>query len=149
MALNLFKHRSGISARCSNPLLPLFRDDAWLISRYEPQLAQKRESQWYEYKYWFLTPNLPAPKVTFSLQRSCVHMKEVIRRVLLSTAPPESESELLYNWRSVSQYVLVSSPSRDFWPEIFFSKLLFWLFFGAPSLTRGRVCHLSVFVNTS
>jgi hypothetical protein len=32
----------------------------------------------------------------------------------------ESESELLYNWRSVSQYVLVSSPIWDFWPEILF-----------------------------
>jgi hypothetical protein len=31
----------------------------------------------------------------------------------------ESESELHYKWRSVSQYVLVSSPSWDFWPEIF------------------------------
>jgi hypothetical protein len=36
----------------------------------------------------------------------------------------ESESELLYNWRSVSQYVLVSSPIWDFWPEILFS--FFW-----------------------
>jgi hypothetical protein len=30
------------------------------------------------------------------------------------------ESELHYNWQSVSQYVLVSSPIWDFWPEIFF-----------------------------
>jgi hypothetical protein len=29
----------------------------------------------------------------------------------------QSESESLYNWRSVSQYVLVSSPVWDFWPE--------------------------------
>jgi hypothetical protein len=97
----------------------------------------------------------------------------------------ESESELLYSWRSVNQYVLVSSPiavhrichveadaievvvvsvtlqltvslsvslgvesnlgllTRD----LFFLKLLS-CHLGAPSLTRGRVCHLSVFVNT-
>jgi hypothetical protein len=29
----------------------------------------------------------------------------------------------------------------------FIAKLLSCLFFGAPCLTRGRVCHLSVFVN--
>jgi hypothetical protein len=34
----------------------------------------------------------------------------------------ESESELLYNWQSVSQYVLVSSPIWDIWTEFFF----FW-----------------------
>jgi hypothetical protein len=49
------------------------------------------------------------------------------------------------DWRSVSQYILVSSPIWDFWPEIFFTKLLSCLF-GAPSLTRGRVCHVLVFV---
>jgi hypothetical protein len=59
----------------------------------------------------------------------------------------ESESELLYNWRSVSQSVLVSSPIWDFWPEIyiFFFFVSYSLVFGAPSLTRGRVCHLSVY----
>jgi hypothetical protein len=51
-----------------------------------------------------------------------------------------------YDWRSVSQYVLVSSPIWDFWPDfLFISKLLSCLF-GAPSLMTGRVCHLSVFV---
>jgi hypothetical protein len=66
-----------------------------------------------------------------------------------------SQVKLLYNWRSVSQYVLVLSPIWDFWPEIFF-LFLFFLFesyslvlFGAPSLTRGRVCHLSVFCHFS
>jgi hypothetical protein len=36
----------------------------------------------------------------------------------------------------------------DFWPEIllffFFLKVSVLSFFGAPSLTRGRVCHVSV-----
>jgi hypothetical protein len=64
--------------------------------------------------------------------------------------------KLLEAWRGVlkvtlrltvsQSYVLVSSPNlghltRDF----FFSKLLSCLF-RAPSLTRGRVCHMSVFV---
>jgi hypothetical protein len=61
----------------------------------------------------------------------------------------ESESELLYNWRSVSQYVLVSSPIWDFWPGIFYLFIFFLSYslvlFGAPSLTRGRVRHLSVY----
>jgi hypothetical protein len=51
---------------------------------------------------------------------------------------------------TVSQYVLVSSPIWDFWPEIllFFFFLKVTCHLGSPSLTRGRVCHLSVFVNT-
>jgi hypothetical protein len=53
-----------------------------------------------------------------------------------------------YNWWSVSQYVKVSSPLRDLWPDITFCpKVVFWKLLsclcGAPSLTRGRVCHLS------
>jgi hypothetical protein len=39
----------------------------------------------------------------------------------------QSESELLYNWRSVSQYVLVSSPIWDFWPEILFFLFIYFL----------------------
>jgi hypothetical protein len=35
----------------------------------------------------------------------------------------------------------------DIWTEIFFSfKVIVLSFFGAPSLTRGRLCHVSVFV---
>jgi hypothetical protein len=62
----------------------------------------------------------------------------------------QSESELHYNWQSVSQsvsqYVLVSSPIWDFWPEIFFFFFfnLLSCHLGAPSLTRSRVCPLSV-----
>jgi hypothetical protein len=33
----------------------------------------------------------------------------------------------------------------DFWPEFFFKSYCL-VIFGAPSLTRGRVCHVSVFV---
>jgi hypothetical protein len=52
--------------------------------------------------------------------------------------------------RSVSQYVKVSSPLWDLWPDITFCpKAVFWnlsCLCGAPSLTRGRVCHLSFWV---
>jgi hypothetical protein len=67
----------------------------------------------------------------------------------LSVEAVKSKSH--YNWRSASQYVRVSSPLWDLWPEItfcpkvVFSKLLSFLC-GAPSLTRGRVCHLSISV---
>jgi hypothetical protein len=50
--------------------------------------------------------------------------------------------------RSVSQYVKVSSPLWDLWPDITFCPMVvFWKFLsclcGAPSLTRGRVYYLS------
>jgi hypothetical protein len=72
---------------------------------------------------------------------------------LLSEAPinyltTESKSKSLYNWWSVSQYVKVSSPFCDLWPDITFCpKVVLWKLLsclcGAPSLTRGRVCHMS------
>jgi hypothetical protein len=45
-----------------------------------------------------------------------------------------SQVKLLYNWRSVSQYVLVSSPIWDFWPEIyiFFLKVTVLSYLGCP-----------------
>jgi hypothetical protein len=59
----------------------------------------------------------------------------------------KSKSKSHYDWRSVSQYVLVSSPNLGLLTRyFFFPKLLSCLFFGEPSLTRGRVCHVSVFV---
>jgi hypothetical protein len=49
--------------------------------------------------------------------------------------------------RSVGRYVLVSTPFRDFWPNIAScSKVAVWnllsFICGAPSLTRGQVCLL-------
>jgi hypothetical protein len=80
--------------------------------------------------------------------RKSAEQKTNMRQVARQNKP-ESESELLYNWRSVSQYVLVSSPIWDFWPEIFFFLKSLSSHLGAPSLTRGRVCHLSVFCHYS
>jgi hypothetical protein len=57
--------------------------------------------------------------------------------------------------QSVSQYVKVSSPLRDLWPDINFClKVVVWklsCLCRAPSLTRGRVCHLlfAVYANLS
>jgi hypothetical protein len=66
------------------------------------------------------------------------------------TERTESESELLNNWRSVSQSVCLGVEpnlgllTRDIIIIIFFESYILVLF-GAPSLTRGRVCHLSVY----
>jgi hypothetical protein len=57
-----------------------------------------------------------------------------------------SESELHYNWRLVSQYVLVSSPIWDFWPEIFFCCYVGMSLTSAPTLqcffSFSDVCYL-------
>jgi hypothetical protein len=47
-------------------------------------------------------------------------------------------------WLTVSLSVLVSSPVWGSWPDIYFDWKLQSCPYGAPSLTRGRVCHLSV-----
>jgi hypothetical protein len=63
-----------------------------------------------------------------------------------SGLPPSQSQESRYGWRSVSQSVLVSSPFWDSWPD--FSVLYIYDHIGlspigAPSLTRGWICHLS------
>jgi hypothetical protein len=73
---------------------------------------------------------------------------------LLSVVPYDirvcSKSKSLCNWRSVSLSVLVSNPVWGSWPDIYL-----WLesyspvSMGAPSLTRGRVYHLSVIVDSN
>jgi hypothetical protein len=55
----------------------------------------------------------------------------------------ESESESRYNWRSVSRSVLVLSPLWGSWPDIYSFRKLQSCLYGAPSLTREWVCHLS------
>jgi hypothetical protein len=56
----------------------------------------------------------------------------------------KSKSKSLCDWRSVSQYVLVSSPNLGHLNRDFFFDCFSLVIFGAPSLTRGRVCHVSV-----
>jgi hypothetical protein len=58
-------------------------------------------------------------------------------------AEPESESVRVTLRLTVSPSVLVSSPVWGPWPDIYFDWKLLSYLFGAPSLTRGRVCHLS------
>jgi hypothetical protein len=61
----------------------------------------------------------------------------------------QSKSKSHCDWRSVSQYVLVSSPVWDFWPEIFFFKVTVLSFGGALSDERSglscvSLCHWSL-----
>jgi hypothetical protein len=58
-----------------------------------------------------------------------------------------SKAKSRYDWQSVGQYVKVSSPFLDLWPDITFCpNVVFWKLLsclcGAPSLTRDRVFHL-------
>jgi hypothetical protein len=62
-------------------------------------------------------------------------------KIILSSES-ESESESLCDWQSVSLSVLVSSPVWGSWPDIHFDWKLHSCPYGAPFLTRGRVCHL-------
>jgi hypothetical protein len=64
----------------------------------------------------------------------------------LTDCQSQRESESRYGWRSVSQSVLVSSPFWDSWPdfEFYILTVVAFVLLGAPSLTRGWVCHLSV-----
>jgi hypothetical protein len=63
-----------------------------------------------------------------------------------TTSQFKSKSKSHYDRRSVSQSVCLGvEPNLGLLTRICFSKLLSCLF-AAPSLTRGRVCHMSVFV---
>jgi hypothetical protein len=64
------------------------------------------------------------------------------------TARSQSESESLYDWQPVSPSVFLSSPVWGSWPDIYFEWKLQSCPYGAPSLTRGRVSHLSVIVDS-
>jgi hypothetical protein len=57
----------------------------------------------------------------------------------------KSQSHIKTDGQSVCLGV---NPNLGLWPEIFFPSKLFSCLRGAPCLTRGRVCHLSVLVNT-
>jgi hypothetical protein len=61
--------------------------------------------------------------------------------------PQPGQSELHYNWRPVSRYVLVSCPIWDFWPEIyffFFLNLQSCLIWGALSDERSGLSFVSL-----
>jgi hypothetical protein len=78
---------------------------------------------------------------SLSLSHLCIHCSH-------------SRSHVTTDGQSVSQYVKVSSPLRDLCLDITFcQKFVFWKLLsclcGAPSLTRGRVCHLSFSVRSN
>jgi hypothetical protein len=55
----------------------------------------------------------------------------------------KSKSKSRYDWRSVSQYVVAPSQLWDLWPDVTSCPSCFRKV-AVLSLTRGRVCHLSV-----
>jgi hypothetical protein len=58
----------------------------------------------------------------------------------------QSQSHIETGGRSVSQSVCLGvEPKSGTFDQRFFLRYCL-VFFGAPSLTRGRVCHVSVFV---
>jgi hypothetical protein len=76
------------------------------------------------------------------------------RRATVEVFYPASTRESRYCYQvkvtlrpTASQSVLVSNPIWDFGRRASFSSKLRYCFSGEPSLTRGRVCHLSVLVN--
>jgi hypothetical protein len=65
------------------------------------------------------------------------HQGEVLRRARhLQTLPQKSKSKSHCDWRSVSQYVLVSSPNMGLLTRDFFFESYILVIFVAPSLTR-------------
>jgi hypothetical protein len=92
----------------------------------------------------------PAERCLFEWSRSCYRWTLRCSRswVVCRDLAVDVEVKVEVTLRlTVSQSVLVSSPKLGHLTRIFLfpSKLLFCLF-GAPSLTKGRVCHVSVFV---
>jgi hypothetical protein len=68
-------------------------------------------------------------------------------RVCLLSSPFTAEAEVALRL-TVSQYVLVSSPLWDLGPDIRYLWKFLSCLCGAPSLTRGRICLLSVTVSS-
>jgi hypothetical protein len=79
------------------------------------------------------------------------HGEEIGRHVQCRKQKIISQSESLYDWRSFSLSVLVSSPVLGPWPDICYCLTITVLSFGrgAASLTRGLVCLVSESVNSN
>jgi hypothetical protein len=86
------------------------------------------------------TPMQTAPP--FNIILTCFNVKGTSRLWALVW---HAKSKSHCNWRSVSQYVLVSSPNLGLFTRFFFRSYCL-VSFGAPSLTRSRVCNVSVLV---
>jgi hypothetical protein len=94
------------------------------------------------------------PGTGFPLRRL---LRLAVPRWRYSNPPPHGlrfsrRSHITTDGQSVSQYVKVSSPLWDLWPNITFCpNVVFWKLLsclcGAPSLTKGRGCHLSSVCN--
>jgi hypothetical protein len=76
--------------------------------------------------------------------KSSYDWRSVSQYVLVSGL---SQSQSHYDWQSVRQYVLVSSPIWDFWPKIFFFfffKVTVLSFWGALSDERSGLSFVSL-----
>jgi hypothetical protein len=98
-------------------ILMLFPEPAKLILSYSLCLKLRADNSSPGRHANFMNSPVKCEQITTSRLVSFLFLKSNSEHLL-----KQSESELLYNWQSVSQYVLVSSPIWDFWPEIFF----FW-----------------------
>jgi hypothetical protein len=67
-------------------------------------------------------------------------MTHTIQLIPAAHAYSETESQSHCDWQSVSRSVLVSSPIWGSWPDICLFRESYSPVYGAPSLTRGRVC---------
>jgi hypothetical protein len=109
-------------------------------------LAQDR-NRWRACRDSYKTARLhigPASKYQWPLSGPRLHRTSQYEQ-LARESVSQSESELLYNWRSVSQFVLGLSPIWDFWPEIyFFFKLQSCLNWGALSDERSGLSFVSL-----
>jgi hypothetical protein len=92
---------------------------------------------------------LAFPPISYTNERKLDHrqFRPLITRVSGFTLSYDAEAKLRYEWRLVSQYVLVSGPLWDLRPDINSVWKLLSCVCAAPSLTRGRVCVLSVTVS--
>jgi hypothetical protein len=90
-----------------------------------------------------IIPKLPIPKTRLN-STALLPSSYSGRLASQSTANSfQVKSKSHCDWRSDSQYVLVSSPIWNSWPDIFITVWqLRSCFCGAPPLTRGRVCLL-------
>jgi hypothetical protein len=102
---------------------------------------------------WHRLPTMDVPFRLVSWQ-SLASATSFWQQQLTTTEPHlfsdcKLESESHCDWRLLSLSVLVLSPVWGSWPDIHFDWKLQSCPYGALSLTRGRVCHLSDIVDST
>jgi hypothetical protein len=92
---------------------------------------------------------IASPRVSHAVTQQCTFLLTPQFRLLGVKSIAEAEVSWSYDWRSFSQYFLVSSPLWDLRPNINSVWNLLTCLPEAPSLTRGRVCLLPVTVGSN